>query len=139
MAKRKVLESRRNERVSAGWRVLVTLPGLQSAEGRIFDVSAGGLQFTAPFQYRRGEKISIDIITAPKHFVRTRILILREGGKNGNSWTYGAKFLDMTKLDRNLLDCGIEELEPEDGEVAARPPAIKSHGFRGLFTWFRGG
>ena len=135
VAKRKVLESRRNERVEAGWRVVITLSGGDTVEGRISDVSAGGLQFAAPIQYRRGDRVGIDIITNPKNFVRTRILIVRAGTRRKQTWIYGAKFIDMTRLDRVLLQNGIEQLDPDvDGSHDA--VSKKAPGFRDLIDWF---
>ena len=138
MAKKRLIESRRSDRVSAGWRVLVPRNGGQTAEGRISDVSATGLLFTAPIQYRKGEKISLDIITSPKNFVRSRIVILREDGRQNGVYSYGAKFINMSNLDRNLLEGGMDDAEnaAEISQDSDSAPG-KRRNIRSMFTWFR--
>ena len=118
MATQDTLFTRRTKRLDAGWRVLILLPGTETAEGRISDISAGGLQFTSPLEYKAGNIVALDIITSPKKFFRTRISIVRRVSRGVATWTYGARFVDMSSLDRILLDSGISSLTPETEEEA---------------------
>jgi hypothetical protein len=140
LAKRKVLESRRTERVQVSWRVLILLPKDQSADGRIYDVSGGGLLFAAPFKYKRGDRVALDIITSPRQFVRTRIFVMRQAGREDGLWVYGAKFVDLKGLDRIFFEAGLENVDSQIDPIdSTRPPSTVQEraGFGGLLARIR--
>lgn len=133
------LETRRDDRHCAEWRVLVLLPQFATLEGRISNVSAGGLRFSSPLQYQKGDKVSIDIVVSPKNFVRARIAIVKPLGRSGGAWAYGAKFVQMGRLDQVLLKSRIGELDARESHpVPSKKSQSTNGGFRRLFSWFRG-
>jgi hypothetical protein len=115
---------------------MVLLPKEQTADGRITDVSGGGLRFTSPLQHRCGDRVAIDIQISPRQFVRSRIQIVREISRSAELRTYGAKFVDMGKLDRTILIARMNELDPIVDACPAPASSSGIRGFRGLIRRF---
>src|SRR5438132_1619844 len=90
------------ERQSAWWPIRIK-HGRGVVEGRTLDVSNTGILFLSPIRYKPGVKLEIDIATSPMAFFRCTVYVVREKLRLKGQWAYGARFVNMTPMDRDIM------------------------------------
>jgi c-di-GMP-binding flagellar brake protein YcgR len=96
-------------RLNAWWPVRIK-QGRKTIEARTLNASNTGLLLLSPVRYRTGTKLEADIATSAMAFFRCTIYIVREKLRMNGQWLYGARFMNISPIDREILIRSLQAL-----------------------------
>ncbi len=99
------------QRVVVRWPIRIRQGGCL-IEGRVQNASATGILFTSELRFRVGESVAVDVVVSPLAFFRCSLLIVRDQGRSWLDYSYGARFLHLDPVDREILIKALETTGP---------------------------
>ncbi len=95
-------------------------------DGRVINISRTGLLFVSDRRFRIGDRLELDICTSPFAFFRCTAQVVRERSGSYSHWAYGARFLALMPVDRDILVQGIKFLERSQASLVtvSRAPVL---------------
>src|SRR2546423_14726595 len=100
------------ERIYVEWNATFRPRGATTKPASTIDISKSGVLFSSESRLRVGELVQMDVITSPNSFFRSMARVERFAYRNGRRSVYGARFVDMTSVDREILNLGIRKTKP---------------------------